>query len=80
MPRAVKGKWFKGSTYETFDAAVAAANQWVTAEAVTVVQVETVVLPNIGAPGEEGSADGSISTVSGWASWHQFVRVWYKIT
>lgn len=64
--------------YETFDAAVAAANAWIAAERVKVVHVETVVFPNVDEKGEEGTADGRVTTMSGWANWHQFVRVWYE--
>jgi hypothetical protein len=43
----------KGHTYETFDAALTAANDWIQAGGVKVVNVETVVLPNF--RGEEGT-------------------------
>lgn len=77
-PGALKGaRWFQGATYETFDAAVAAANSWIAADAVKVINVETVVLPNIDAPGQGGTADAQLWTAS-MANWYQFVRVWYE--
>jgi hypothetical protein len=78
VPKSVKGNWLQGESYEDFDAAVSAANAWLEAENIEVEQLETVVLPNITDPGEEGSADGAIDTISGWARWHQFLRVWYR--
>jgi hypothetical protein len=77
VPEQVNGKWYRGNRYESFEAAVAAAGDWVEAERVTPLQIETVVLPNIHAPGESGTTDASLGTVSGWASWYQFLRVWY---
>ena len=76
-PREVKVSWDKGSSYETFDAAVDAANSWIEENAVAVLHVETVVLPNVLAPHEEGTTDGSLSGMAGWANWNQFVRIWY---
>jgi hypothetical protein len=66
-----------GAQYETFDAALAAANAWIAQEAVTVLQLETVVLPNLWAAGEEGPADAALTTYAS-ISWHQFLRVWYR--
>jgi len=80
VPKSVKTSWFGDELYGTFDAAVEAANAWMAAESVDVVSMETVALPNIFSPSEEGSADGSLGTASGWATWHQFVRVWYRET
>ena len=77
-PKQAKGKWYEGDTYETFDAAVRAANEWMKEVSVKIVTVETVVLPNIFSPEQAGTADADINTMSGWASWHQFVRVWYE--
>jgi len=65
----------KGPTYQTFDDALGAANDWIHAEGIGVVNLETVVLPNLWA--EEGTTDVDLRTVSGWANWHQFIRVWY---
>lgn len=65
-------------TYETFDVAVEAANAWIRSQRVKVVNVETVVFPNVFEKSEEGTSDARVTTMSGWASWHQFVRVWYE--
>ena len=65
--------------YDSFDAAVAAANQWIAQERAEVVSIETVVLPNIWSRHEEGTADPSVGTIGNvMSTWHQFVRVWYR--
>ena len=65
--------------YESFDAALAAANKWIKENEIKVLNVETVVLPNIWGRYEEGSADAALATPDGtFNTWHQFVRVWYE--
>jgi hypothetical protein len=67
---------FQGPVYESFEAALAAANSWIQSESIQVRTIETVVLPNIWS--EEGSTDVDLKTVSGSARWHQFIRIWYE--
>jgi hypothetical protein len=70
---------FKAAEYESFDAAVAAANQWIRDNKIRVINIETVVLPNIWSRWEEGTTDTSLGTSGDSPShWHQFVRVWYR--
>ena len=72
--------FFRDGEYESFDAAVAAANRWIAENDIRVVNVETVVLPNIWKPYEEGSTDTSLGTSGESPShWHQFVRVWHRV-
>jgi hypothetical protein len=69
---------FNQGEHETFDAAVLAANQWLAENKVNVINLETVVLPNIWSRWEEGSGDAAIGTGGGSPShWHQFLRCWY---
>jgi UTP-glucose-1-phosphate uridylyltransferase len=63
--------------YETFGAAIAAANEWIKDNSVRVVGIETVVLPNIWEDWEQGSQDPALRTFHK-PIWHQFVRVWYE--
>jgi hypothetical protein len=65
--------------YELFDSAVQAANAWVTAEGVPVLNVETVLLPNLWRSGGQGTGDALLRAKGGDfpADWFQFVRVWY---
>jgi hypothetical protein len=73
------GGFFTAAEYDSFDAAVSAAGQWIDTTGVDVVTVETVVLPNIHRAGEEGSGDPALrSSGEMSSSWHQFVRVWYR--
>lgn len=62
--------------YETFEATVGAANAWIDENSVRVINVETVVLPNIWEVWESGSQDPALRTFQK-PTWHQFVRVWY---
>ena len=44
VPQQVKGKWHQGRRYEDFEAAVAAAGQWLQQEGIAPLEIETVVL------------------------------------
>lgn len=71
--------WIREGTYESFDAAVTAANEWLATANVELINLETVVLPNIWSRFEEGSTDSSIGTSGDSPSrWHQFLRCWYR--
>jgi hypothetical protein len=79
IPRVlVKERWFKKATYETFDDALAAANSWIAEESVKVVNIETVVLPNIRDLDERGSKDAELTAWDRETSWYQVIRVWYE--
>lgn len=70
---------FKAGEYESMEAALAAANSWIKEYDIKIVNVETVVLPNIWSRYEEGTSDVALGTSGEMPShWHQFVRVWYK--
>lgn len=65
--------------HESFDAALADANAWISEGKVRLLSVETVVLPNIWSRFEEGTKDGALGTSGEQPShWHQFIRVWYQ--
>jgi hypothetical protein len=69
---------FRSGEYESFEAALAAANQWIEENSIRIVNLETVVLPNIWSRWEEGSTDVAIGTSGETPShWHQFIRCWY---
>ena len=74
------GGLFKAPTIEEFHQALARANEWVAENKINVINLETVVLPNIYMPGEKGSSDTQLRT-SGemYSYWHQFIRVWYQV-
>jgi hypothetical protein len=70
---------FRAGQYETFEEALAAANQWIKENDIQVVSIETVVLPNIWSRYEEGSTDVALGTSGEMPSqWHQLIRCWYR--
>jgi hypothetical protein len=74
----IKEKGFFKTTYESLNAALQRANDWIGTENPEVLNVETVVLPNLHK--EEGSEDPDLYSRGDFpTSWHQFVRVWYKV-
>ncbi len=79
-PRIVRpGTTFREPEWEALEAALEAANRWITEVEVDVVNVETVVLPNMWARHEEGTTDASLgSHASIGTTWHQFIRVWHR--
>jgi len=82
-PARVSGGLLHGDHYETFDHAVAAADAWIAEQQITLITMETVVLPNIWSHEEEGTSDGRVETAEAMTSvnaWYQFVRVWYRST
>jgi hypothetical protein len=79
VPKMTKpGAWFSPAEHESFEAALADANRWIAENRIRVINVETVVLPNIWSRYEEGARDTSLATSGESPSfWHQFIRVWY---
>jgi hypothetical protein len=72
---------FKAAEFESLEAVVAAVNAWIEIESIAVVNVETVVLPNLLASRHGGTADPNVAVMPGFAgSWNQFVRVWYRVS
>ena len=77
--RIKKGGFLSGAKYQHMEDIVKEANKWVEENGYQIVNVETVVLPNIWDEDEEGSEDVDILTSgTNSSTWHQFVRVWYK--
>jgi hypothetical protein len=70
----------------TFGETLAAAATWIRDHQIRVINIETVVLPNMWAPGEQGSSDVALRVAStkhfvwedGFSRWFQFIRVWYE--
>ncbi|GHB98522.1 hypothetical protein [Cerasicoccus arenae] len=77
--KTAAGGFFKMPTFESLDECVAQANRWIEDNQLELINVETVVLPNMHISGEEGTSDVSLHTSGDMMSnWHQFVRVWYR--
>lgn len=63
--------------YESFEEVLATANAWIRDHKIEVLNIETVVLPNMWR--EVGQTRiCTISVVLGNSYWYQFLRVWYK--
>ncbi|MEQ1906556.1 MAG: hypothetical protein ABL888_20395 [Pirellulaceae bacterium] len=79
VPQQIRGPGFLDhGEYEDFDAAVAAANAWLLNHKVKLLNLETIVLPNIWSRFEEGTRDSALHTSGEMTStWHQFLRCWY---
>lgn len=72
-------RYLTPATFESLAQALATANAWLAENPVDLVNVETVVLPNIWNPNEQGSEDTSLASAGGFQStWHQFIRIWYR--
>jgi hypothetical protein len=77
--------FFQSAEYDNLMDAVIQANRWVVEHRVRVLNIETVVLPNIlekeKAKGKEATMEGSVATYEGishYNHWYQFIRVWYE--
>ncbi len=80
IPQQTTGPgFFSAAQYQTFDEAVQAANRFADDQSARILNVETVVLPNVWDPAEDGTTDPSIRTSGDFpATWHQFIRVWFE--
>lgn len=75
-----KGKLFKSTEIEKFQDIVGLMNEWLEKNNHEVINVETVLLPNIHDSDEEGSEDTMLGTGRESSShWYQLIRVWYKV-
>lgn len=79
-PKVTKiGGFFRATEMENFNDIVTQLNEWISASNPNIINIETVVLPNIHDPEEEGSEDTMLGADGQNASmWYQFIRVWYK--
>lgn len=68
---------FFSTEHEALPATVARANQWVAESGVRIINVETVVLPNIECV-EDASKVGIRTSGEISSHWYQVVRVWYE--
>lgn len=79
VPEVVPQGLFKRPLYQPLEETLAEVNRWISQHSYQIINIETVVLPNMHNPKEDGSGDTSLTTREGWdATWHQFVRVWFK--
>jgi hypothetical protein len=76
FPTVLKSGFFS-TTHEELPATVERASKWIQESGVHLVNVETVVLPNIHAV-EEASQVGIRTSGEISSHWYQVVRVWYE--
>ena len=77
VPRQLKPQGFLSEgEYDTFESAASAAGHWAKSKGVRIVNVETVVLPNLWSSFEKGSTDAELA--GHMTRWYQFVRLWYE--
>lgn len=74
--------FFQNAEYDNLLEAVREANLWVRDHRVQVVNIETVILPNIleKERPEPNTTEGAMATYEGishYNHWYQFIRVWY---
>jgi hypothetical protein len=75
--------FFQSAEYDNLMDAVFQANHWVRDHNVKVLNIETVVLPNIleKETTPEATMEGSVATYEGishYNHWYQFIRIWYE--
>lgn len=80
VPEQIKAPGlFQAAQYSPLSESLKEANAWIEEFQIDVVNFETVVLPNIHSPHEEGSKDPGLRTAGEMmAMWHQFIRVWFR--
>ena len=77
FPTVLK-KGFLSSEYEELPATIVRANNWIAKAGARVINVETVVLPNV-TKVEEASQVGLRTSGEIGSYWYQVVRVWYEV-
>ena len=70
------GGFLKSKKFQSLEAAVQSASRWCLEAGILPLNVETILLPDIYDPGQEGSKDAHVLT-GNIVEWHQIVRVWY---
>lgn len=73
-----KGGFFSRDKWQPLNAALEETNAWLAETQVQVLNVETVLLPNVWNDDEDGPQDAELRTAGEHSSyWHQIIRVWY---
>ncbi|MDB6026109.1 MAG: hypothetical protein JWM68_2332 [Verrucomicrobiales bacterium] len=76
FPTILKSGFFSDE-HETIASTVSRANEWIAQANVRVINVETVVLPNVNKI-EDASKIGIYTSGEGSSRWYQLVRVWFE--
>lgn len=76
VPEVVE-RGFLTSRVEEVRQCLQRANEWIASEDIEVINLETIVLPNLHT--EDGPEDTQIHVNTDFAvTWNQFIRVWYR--
>ncbi|MEQ8239806.1 MAG: hypothetical protein RIA69_11375 [Cyclobacteriaceae bacterium] len=80
VPEKTKGGMFKSSKVQKFETVREEMNKWLGENPeIEVLNIETLVLPNIHDKDEEGSQDTELITWGETSSqWYQLIRVWFR--
>lgn len=85
LPKKGAKFWTLSQQWESVSDAVDRANEWIQQENVDVINVETVLLPDLRGKSESSSARAvasqssfSIGPFGSATKWRQVVRVWYR--
>ncbi len=80
--RLAKGGLLSSARYENIEVTVRKMNQWKDENSsIEIKNIETILLPNIYNPNEEGNKDVDIRTHANMTTnWYQVIRVWYIVT
>ena len=74
-----EARLFRAATMESLQSSLERANKWIVENNIQVLNVETVLMPNIHNRHEEGSQDTNLATPGElYSHWYQFIRVWYR--
>lgn len=74
----IKKKFLFANDLESLQSTLDRANTWIRQnEHFEIINIETVVLPNIHGTGEEGSEDPELHFAEYKPVWYQIFRVWY---
>ena len=76
FPTILKSGYFS-TEYETLSATLDRANHWITESGIRIINVETVVLPNVQKV-EDASQVGLRTSGEMSSYWRQILRVWYE--
>lgn len=76
----IKKRLFLSNDIEDLSVALERMNDWLRKnEQYQIINIETVVLPNMHSRNEEGSIDPELSFAEYNPVWYQFFRVWYRV-
>ena len=80
VPEKAKGTLFKSGKVQKLEEVLEEANHWISENpGIKLINVETLLLPNIHDREEEGSTDTELWTGGDTSShWYQLIRVWYQ--